>query len=107
MERKYELFDGNGNIVESIDERTVTVQASNKVEEIKAACAKAIEATGLGWMVEREVSGGAAVPQNVKDICAAHRTRSNQLEAEIAAAVSEAEGDDDKSACDAIQAIVW
>ena len=48
---------------------------------IKAEARRRIEATGLPWMVEREVSGGDPVPQTVKDQAAAIRAASDALEA--------------------------
>ena len=47
---------------------------------VKAEAARRITATGIGWMVEREVSGGAPIPQVVKDACALIRERSNAIE---------------------------
>ena len=48
--------------------------------DVKAEAARRIAETGIGWMVEREVSGGAPIPQAVKDACALIRERSNAIE---------------------------
>jgi hypothetical protein len=50
------------------------------VADVKEEARRRIEATGLPWMVQREVSGGAAIPQDVKDACAAIRTASDMIE---------------------------
>jgi len=50
------------------------------IDAVKTEASRRIAATGLGWMVEREVSGGAPIPQAVKDACARIRERSNAIE---------------------------
>lgn len=97
----------DGQLVEVVDTRTVSVQAQRRISEIKEACAKAIEETGIAWMVQREVTGGTPVPQDVKDACAAHRQRSNDLEAQIQGYVDAAKNDEDKVACDLIEKVNW
>lgn len=47
---------------------------------VKAEAARRIYASGLPWMVEREVSGGEPIPQAVKDHAAAVRAASGVLE---------------------------
>lgn len=54
--------------------------AKVKPEQVKEEARRRIEATGLAWMVEREVSGGAAIPQQVKAKVASIRAASNKLE---------------------------
>jgi len=49
-------------------------------DAVKKEAARRIAETGIGWMVEREVSGGALIPQAVKDACALIRERSNAIE---------------------------
>lgn len=51
------------------------------VDEVKAEARRRIEATGLPWMAEREISGGDPVPDSVKRRCAEIRAASNTLEA--------------------------
>lgn len=51
---------------------------------IKAHARTLITATGLPWMVERQVSGGAAIPDGVRKRAAAIRQASAQAEAEAA-----------------------
>jgi hypothetical protein len=101
---RYSLYE-NGVLVYQEDTRLVSICAERKLAEVRFKCAEAIAATGIDWMVQREVSGGKPVPQSVKDLCAAYRARSNELEAQVAAAVSAAVDDDDKAACDAIENI--
>lgn len=103
---RYSLYE-NGVLVYQEDTRLVSVCAERKLVEIRHKCADLIAATGIDWMVQREVSGGKPIPQDVKDQCAAYRTRSNELESQVAAAVSSAENDDDKTACDAIETVTW
>lgn len=103
---RYSLYE-NGALVYEEDTRLVSVCAERKLAEIRYKCADLITATGIDWMVQREVSGGKPIPQAVKDQCAAYRTRSNELESQIAAAISSAENDDDKAACDAIETVTW
>lgn len=103
---RYALYE-NGVLVHQEDTRIVSVSAERKLAEIRYRCAQGIAATGIDWMVQREVSGGKPVPQSVKDQCAAYRARSNELEAQVATAVSAAVNDDDKNACDAIESISW
>lgn len=50
------------------------------IDAVKTEASRRIASTGLGWMVEREVSGGAPIPQVVKDACALIRERSNAIE---------------------------
>lgn len=52
---------------------------------IKAEARRRIELSGLPWMVERQVSGGDAVPALVTDYCEAVRDASNALEADLPA----------------------
>jgi hypothetical protein len=103
---RYSLYE-NGVLVYQEDTRLVSVCAERKLAEVRYKCAELIAATGIDWMVQREVSGGKPVPQAVKNQCAAYRTRSNDLESRVAAAISSAENDDDKAACDAIEAVTW
>jgi hypothetical protein len=49
-------------------------------DAVKFEAARRIAETGIGWMVEREVSGGAPIPQAIKDACALIRERSNDIE---------------------------
>lgn len=52
-----------------------------RVCAIKAEAQRRIRASGLGWMVEREMSGGKPVPDSIKTFAAAVRAACNQLEA--------------------------
>ena len=103
---RYSLYD-NGVLVYQEDNRLVSACAEQKLAEIRYNCAQCITATGIDWMVQREVSGGKPVPQSVKDECAAYRAKSNDLEARVALAVTFALQDDDKNVCDTIESIVW
>jgi len=103
---RYSLYE-DGVLVYQEDTRLVSICAERKLEEVRYKCAELIAATGIDWMVQREVSGGKPVPQSVKDQCAAYRARSNELEAQVATAVSAAADDDDKAACDAVESISW
>lgn len=100
-------FDIDGNLVSDDDKRTVSACAKRRIEMIRAECALAIDATGIRWMVEREVSGGKPVPQSVRDACAALRAKSNELEARIEALAAAAPSDADKATCDAIERVSW
>jgi hypothetical protein len=103
---KYERYE-NGVLVESYDHRTVSQTAQERIETIKNACKAAIEDTGIAWMVEREVTGGKAVPQSVKDQCASYRALNAELETRINALVSQATDNDDKAICDQIEQVNW
>lgn len=103
---RYSLYEG-GVLVYQEDTRLVSVCADRKLAEVRYKCAELIAATGIAWMVQREVSGGKPIPQSVKDLCASYRARSNELEQRIAEVKAWATSDEDKSVCDAIEAIVW
>ena len=103
---KYERYE-NGVLVESIDNRTVSQTAQKRLEMAKNACKTAIENTGIAWMVEREVTGGKAVPQSIKDLCASYRALNADLESQINALVNQATNNDDKAICDQIEQINW
>lgn len=103
----YTLYDSDGNIVVRIDNRTVTVTSQQKIAEIKRACQQAIEATGLAWMVERQVSGGKEVPEEVKIQCAEYRDKSDLLEQQVLDLVASATSESDHDICDQIQNINW
>lgn len=103
---RYSLYE-NGVLIHQEDNRLVSVCVDRKMAEIRAKAAEAIAATGVDWMAARELSGGKPIPQSVKDQCAAYRAKSNALEAQVVAAQQSAVDDNDKSACDAIEAVVW
>jgi hypothetical protein len=103
---RYSLYE-NDALVYQEDTRLVSVCAERKVAEIRYKCANLITATGIDWMVQREVSGGKPVPQNVKDLCASYRAMSNELEQRVAEVKTWASSDEDKSTCDTIEAIAW
>ena len=103
---RYSLYE-NGVLIHQEDTRLVSVSAERKLAEIRVKAAEAIAATGVDWMAARELSGGKPIPQAVKDQCAAYRAKSNALESQVAAAQQGAVNDDDKAACDAIEAVVW
>jgi hypothetical protein len=103
---KYERYE-NGVLVESYDNRTVSQAAQERLEMVKNACKTAIEDTGIAWMVEREVTGGKAVPQSIKDLCASYRALNADLESQINALVNQATDNDDKAICDQIEQINW
>ena len=103
---KIDIFD-NGKLISSSDTRTVSGTAAMRISAIKEACARAIEETGLPWMVQRAVSGGDAIPEDTRTMCADFRQRSNDLEARIASIAAGAAADDDKAACDAIESVAW
>lgn len=48
--------------------------------DIRAEALRRINESGLPWMVQREVSGGKAIPQGIKDYAAAVRSASDALE---------------------------
>jgi hypothetical protein len=103
---KYERYE-NGVLVESYDHRTVSQTAQERIETVKNACKTAIEDIGIAWMVEREVTGGKAVPQSVKDQCATYRALNAELETRINALVGQATDNDDKAICDQIEQVNW
>jgi hypothetical protein len=103
---RYELYK-NGVCIQVIDERTVSSAALEKINEIKTKCKEAIEGTGMQWMVEREVSGGKPVPEEVKSLCAFYRSRSNELEELVETLSQKAIDDNDKIICDQIQQVSW
>lgn len=51
------------------------------VADVKAEAARRIEAIMPRWMVDREVSGGEAIPEAIKQAVAAIRARSDEIEA--------------------------
>jgi hypothetical protein len=104
---KYTLTDSEGNVVVEIDIRTVSKVAAQKIDEIKTLCQKDIEATGIGWMVERQISGGKEVPEEIKIQCAEYRERSKVLEQQVLDFVSNATNESDHGTCDNIQNISW
>jgi hypothetical protein len=53
---------------------------ANKIIGIKAEANRRIEEVMPTWMVAREVSGGAAIPQDVKDYAEAVRAASGVIE---------------------------
>lgn len=73
---------GETTVVPFTPEEIAVAEAQWRVKksEVKAEAARRIAETGVGWMVEREVSGGAPIPQAVKDACALIRERSNAIE---------------------------
>lgn len=103
---RYELYE-NGVCIQVIDTRTVSNAASEKIQEIKECCRQSIEKTGISWMVEREISGGKSVPDDVKNLCVLYRDKSNELEALIKSLAEQAADDDDKATCDQIQQLEW
>ena len=103
----YTLYDSDGNVVLNIDNRIVTTCSQQKIVEIKQACQKAIEETGLAWMVEREVSGGKPVSEEIKQQCAAYRNKSDLLEQQVLDLAASAVSDTDTEICDRIQNIIW
>jgi hypothetical protein len=103
---RYSLYE-NDVLVYQEDTRLVSVCSDRKLAEIRYKCAELIAATGIDWMVQREVSGGKPIPQDVKDLCASYRARSNELEQRIAEVKTWASSDEDKAVCDTIEAIAW
>lgn len=103
---RYSLYE-NGVLVHEHDDRLVSICADRKLNEVRYRAAQAIAATGIDWMAVRELSGGSPVPQSVKDQCVAYRAKSNTLEAAVHAAQQAAVNDEDKAACDAIEAVAW
>ena len=102
----YELYE-NGVCIKVIGTRTVSNSAHIKIQDIKECCKKSIEETGLSWMVEREVSGGKAVPEEIKNACIFYRDKSNRLELLINGIAENAIDDFDQGACDQIEQIDW
>lgn len=84
---KHELYQ-NGELIAVQDKRTVADSVNLALSFVKQNCKEAIEATGIGWMVERELSGGKAVPNEVKQKCAFLRNKSNEIEQLIIGAAS-------------------
>lgn len=52
------------------------------IRQIKVEAQRRICESGLGWMVERELSGGKPVPDEIKAYAAAVRAASDKLEAD-------------------------
>lgn len=105
MGKREVLFDGKGGVIAVNDTRTVSEVAAKRITEIKAKCAKAIEETGLSWMVERKISSGKEIPAAVATLCDGYRGKSNDLEDQINALVQSAADDNDKSTCNEIEKI--
>ena len=103
---RYSLYE-NDVLIYQEDNRLVSVCAARKLADVRYKCAELITNTGIDWMVQREVSGGKLVPQNVKDLCASYRAKSNELEQRVAEAKTLASSDEDKAICDIIEAIAW
>lgn len=103
---RYERYE-NGVLVEYVDTRKVDETAKTQISNIKYGCRISIENTGIAWMVEREVSGGTPVPQEIKDKCAEYRFFSNQLENSVNDLAAQAKDNDDKEICDRIEKVVW
>lgn len=76
---KHELYQ-NGKLIAVQDRRTIADSAKFALAFIKQNCKEAIEATGIGWMAERELSGGKPIPDEVKQKCAFLRNKSNEIE---------------------------
>lgn len=101
------LTFSDGVLVDTFDDRTVSQCLDATVTSINQQCADAIAETGISWMVEREVSGGKPVPQEVKDACAVYRAKANTLTTQANLLAAQATDDNDKYTCDLIEAIVW
>ncbi len=97
-----ETYDSKGNCIEVIDNRTPDDVLAYRLKMIRAAAAEQIAALDLGWMVEREVTGGTPVPQKLKDAAAAIRARSNDLESQANAAAA-IRAKDPIAVCNAIE----
>ncbi len=100
-EARYQRFD-NGELVDETDDRTVKEVRAARLVLIRARAAAEIYALDMGWMVEREATGGDPVPADVKAKAAAIRTKSNGLEEKIDAVTGTG-----KAACDKIEKIAW
>ena len=50
-------------------------------QDVKNEARRRIEETNLSWYVEREVSGGTAIPDEIKTYCAEVRAASDDIEA--------------------------
>jgi len=107
MNKRIITFDGEGNILEIVDNRTVSDTKSLRISALKQECADAITNTGISWMVERELSGGTPIPQSVKDQCASYRAISNTKESEINTIAATASNENDKAVCDLIEKVTW
>lgn len=104
---RYERYDQTGKLVEVLDLRTVSECMTERITAIKQRCFEEIEKTGVSWMVEREITGGKAVPQEIKDLCQQHRQKCDLLEKRIREIADDAGSNEDKDACDQIQRIDW
>jgi hypothetical protein len=102
--KKYSLYQ-NGVLIYQEDNRLVSVCAQEKLAEIRANCAERIRETGIDWMAVREISGGTAIPQEIKDLCASYRATSNNLENQVKLLQVNALSDEDKQTCDIIENI--
>jgi hypothetical protein len=102
---KHELYQ-NGKLIALNDNRSVADSAELALALTKQSCKDAIEATGISWMVERELSGGKAVPDEVKQKCALFRSKSNETEKLIIAATTKDAIDSVSSICDEIEGYV-
>jgi hypothetical protein len=105
MTMRRELYQ-NGKLIAVQDSRTVASSAELALILIKQHCREAIEATGISWMIERELSGGKAVPEEVKQKCVFFRDKSNEMEALIADAVTKETADLALNVCDEIESYV-
>ena len=103
--RKLETYDGRGNLLSVDDTRTVASSKADRLKMVRQKAKEGIEALGLGWMVEREISGGKKIPKAVKAAAAKLRAESNDKEAQIKTFALAARDDDDKTACDKIETV--
>ena len=73
------------SIADNDAELIAFLNPSTSVEDVKEEARRRISIVMPGWMVDREVSGGTAIHQTVKDYAANIRTDSATLEGTLPA----------------------
>jgi hypothetical protein len=59
------------------------------IDTVKYLADLRIRETGVGWMVERQITGGTPVPEEVKTLCQSIRDWSNEREGLLLAAIDD------------------
>jgi hypothetical protein len=96
----------DGVLVSVSDDRTVSATAAERLSALDAWKAERLAETD--WAIIRaQDPTGKPVPQAILDERAAIRAAANAAEAQIDAIAAGAADDDDKAACDAIEAVGW
>jgi len=96
----------NGVLVSDEDSRTVSACLTARLAEIDRWKGASLAETD--WVIIRaQDPTGKPVPQDVLDQRAAIRSAGDIAEAAVRAAAAAADDDQDKTACDSIEAVIW